>query len=210
VFREAALGLARGTRLGGGELAFALVSGAGLFYQQPGSSLRYVRGAREPAEEFMPQRRYRAAGGVVLDRRDRVLLLERDVVRGQRSLHEVRLPKGHIEAGEADTEAAIREVREESGYQELAVLADLGLGEITFKSRGQQVTRSEHYFLMRLLADERGTPTAQGEEALFVPLWASDFESAERSLTYEGERAFVRRARDAYRVLRANAGSEPG
>lgn len=149
----------------------------------------------------MQQRRYRAAGGVVVDRADRVLLLERTVIRGQRNVHEVRLPKGHIEAGESDTEAAIREVREESGYQQLAVLADLGMGEITFKSRGQQVTRSEHYFLMRLLADERGVPTAEGEEALFVPLWAADFESAERSLTYEGERNFVRRARDAFRVL---------
>jgi ADP-ribose pyrophosphatase YjhB (NUDIX family) len=138
---------------------------------------------------------------VVLDRKDRVLLLERDVVRGPRSVHEVRLPKGHIEAGEDDTTAAMREVREESGYGELAVIADLGLGEITFKSRGQEITRNEHYFLMRLLSDERGAPTAVGEEALFVPLWADDFESAERSLTYDGERAFVRRAREAYRML---------
>jgi len=149
----------------------------------------------------MQQRRYRAAGGVVLDDKARILLLERDVVRGSRTLHEVRLPKGHIEPGESDPQAAMREVREESGYVALEILADLGTGEVTFTSRGQQVTRAEHYYLMRLLDPARETPTAVGEEALFVPLWAPDFASAERSLTYDAERAFMRRAREAYAAL---------
>lgn len=145
----------------------------------------------------------------MLDSNDRVLLLERDVVRAQRTLHEVRLPKGHIEAGESDVQAAVREVQEESGYRDLRVLADLGQGEVTFRSRGQQITRQEHYFLMRLVSDARGVPTAVGEEALFVPLWAPDFATAETQLTYDGERSFVRRASEAFAVLADEDVPEP-
>jgi 8-oxo-dGTP pyrophosphatase MutT (NUDIX family) len=146
----------------------------------------------------MKQVRYRAAGGVVVDRAGRVLLLQRQVRRGDRIVHEVRLPKGHIEAGESDVEAAVREVREESGYQEFAILADLGSAEISFDSRGERVTRNEHYYLMRLLSTDRGLPTGLGEEALFEPLWVADLAQAELSLTYDGERAFARRASVAY------------
>jgi 8-oxo-dGTP pyrophosphatase MutT (NUDIX family) len=141
---------------------------------------------------------YRAAGGVVLDATDRVLLLERVLTRGDRRVHEVRLPKGHIEPGESDVEAALREVREESGYQALAVLLDLGVAENRFLARsGEQVTRDEHYYLMRLLSAERGEPTALGEEALFQPLWVADLEAAEATLTFASERAFIARARAA-------------
>jgi len=62
---------------------------------------------------------YVAAGGVVIHE-GQVLLLDRPG-RG-----EVRLPKGHVEPGEEPAEAALREVREEAGYADLAILADLG------------------------------------------------------------------------------------
>jgi 8-oxo-dGTP pyrophosphatase MutT (NUDIX family) len=145
---------------------------------------------------------YRAAGGVVLDASDRVLLLERDLVRDTRRVHEVRLPKGHVEAGESDVDAALREVTEESGYRNLSVIADLGTHANSFVARGERVTRHEHYYLLRLVSDERGVPTAEGEEALFRPLWMADFDAAERALTFGNEQAFVRRAREAY--ARAN------
>jgi 8-oxo-dGTP pyrophosphatase MutT (NUDIX family) len=149
----------------------------------------------------MQRRHYRAAGGVVLDRAGRVLLLEREVVRGDRRIREVRLPKGHIEAGETDEQAALREVHEESGYGSLRVLLDLGRADVSFTSMGDDVTRTDHYYLMRLLSDQRGTPTASGEEALFVPLWVADLATAERTLTYESERVYVQRARQAFHLI---------
>src|SRR5512139_2643988 len=69
---------------------------------------------------------YRAAGGVVIDDAGRVLMIERWVMRKGERVHEIRLPKGHVEPGETDEQAALRETCEESGYCGLAVIGDLG------------------------------------------------------------------------------------
>jgi 8-oxo-dGTP pyrophosphatase MutT (NUDIX family) len=60
------------------------------------------------AAERMMTEHQRSAGGVVADR-DRLLLISTQ--NGRRW----QLPKGHIEAGESAEDAAIREVREETG-----------------------------------------------------------------------------------------------
>lgn len=147
----------------------------------------------------MKVKEYRAAGGVVLDNDGRVLLLERDVERGGRVVHEVRLPKGHVEAGESDEQAAVREVCEESGYCDLHILADLGENRVEFERSDKAVRRDERYYLMRLAADRnRGQNVKPGsEEALFRPLWAADLVEAERRLTFASEREFARRAAQA-------------
>jgi 8-oxo-dGTP pyrophosphatase MutT (NUDIX family) len=137
---------------------------------------------------------YRAAGGVVVHA-DQVLLLDRP------ARDEVRLPKGHIEAGESPEQAALREVREETGYIELKILADLGMQQTHFVRpfTGEPVTRDEFYFLMRLLDDTRVDRDAH--EHQFVPIWVS-LAGAVSRLTYETEREFVCRA---LRWLQENA-----
>ena len=143
-------------------------------------------------------KRYRAAGGVVLDGRGRVLLLRREVPREATPSLEIRLPKGHIEPGETAQEAALREVCEESGYCRLAILADLGEIRNEFDFRGKHVVRDERYFLMELQDPTRQAPRhphPHSEEALFEPLWADHLQEAEALLTFESEREFVRRAR---------------
>ena len=74
----------------------------------------------------MKTKRYSAAGGVALDSAQRALLIERVVVRDGIDVHEVRLPKGHIDPGESAAEAALRETCEETGYCLLDIVADLG------------------------------------------------------------------------------------
>ena len=141
---------------------------------------------------------YRAAGGVVLDDAERVLLLERHVERDGDLSHEVRLPKGHIEKGETPEQAALREVCEESGYCHLQIIAGLGDAHISFDYKNKRVHRDERYFLMRLLQSDRQAQQfhdEHSEEALFVPFWAASPEQAEALLTYESEKLFIRRAR---------------
>ncbi|MDZ4858264.1 MAG: NUDIX domain-containing protein [Candidatus Hydrogenedentes bacterium] len=147
----------------------------------------------------MKTKQYRAAGGVVLDERRKVLLLVRDVVRDGAAVHEVRLPKGHIDEGESDEQAAIRETCEESGYCCLKITADLGWSRSEYSHKGKEYVRDEHFFLMRLTSAEWRGPDVNpdSEEALFSVRWAQDLADAQRLLTYESEKNFAARAAEA-------------
>ncbi len=129
--------------------------------------------------------RYTAAGGVLVDD-ERVLVLR------WRSRDEVRLPKGHVEAGEPVREAALREASEESGYADLRIEADLGSQEVEFEDEGRRVIRTERYFLMTCGGAAKGS-TGSGE-AKFDPVWLP-WNGALEALTFAAEREWVRRAR---------------
>ncbi|MFX1355577.1 MAG: NUDIX domain-containing protein [Promethearchaeota archaeon] len=131
---------------------------------------------------------YTAAGGVVVDI-DRVLILRRP------DRDEVRLPKGHVEKGESARETSLREVMEESGYADLGIIADLGHQTVEFDYKGKHVIRDERYFLMRLRSSRR--IEREPQEHQFLPDWLT-WDKALSELTFEAEREWVRRAREAY------------
>jgi 8-oxo-dGTP pyrophosphatase MutT (NUDIX family) len=140
--------------------------------------------------------RYVAAGGVVVDD-DRVLVLHRP------TSGEVRLPKGHVEPGEAIRAAALRETHEESGYASLVLKADLGTQMVEFDHGGRHVVRTECYFLMGLADDADSTDRCgrrhpsdlhSGGEDQFETVWLT-WDGALAALTFEAEREWVRRAR---------------
>jgi 8-oxo-dGTP pyrophosphatase MutT (NUDIX family) len=131
---------------------------------------------------------YASAGGVVVDG-GRVLL-----VRKKRKA-EVRLPKGHIEPGEARREAAVRETIEETGYVDLQPLLDLGILTNPYLCEGRRVIRLESYYLMALTGHTQ-MPRSEEDEAKFEPFWAP-LEEAEAMLTFASEQEFLRRARAA-------------
>ena len=60
-----------------------------------------------------------SAGGVVVNKKRRVLVVNQ---RGT----SWSLPKGHVDPGESNLEAAIREIEEESGVRRLTFIKDLG------------------------------------------------------------------------------------
>jgi 8-oxo-dGTP pyrophosphatase MutT (NUDIX family) len=129
---------------------------------------------------------YRSAGGVVY-RDGQILLLDRP------SRGEIRLPKGHVESGESDAEAALREVTEETGYASLEIVADLGMLRVEFHDayKDRDVLRDERFFLMYLQADGHGKTNEP--EAQFVPRWIPSDKASDR-LTFKSEKEFVRRA----------------
>lgn len=143
----------------------------------------------------MPEPRYhQTAGGIVANARGEFLVLVRDVVREGKTIHEVRLPKGHIDAGETEAAAARREVLEESGYGATEIVADLGTARSFFHFRDEDHVRDERYFLMRLTEDVREAPQpTHADEALFQPQWLSPA-AAVAALSYESEQDFARRA----------------
>ena len=137
---------------------------------------------------------YQAADGVVV-RDNQMLLLDRPA-RG-----EVRLPKGHVEPGELPREAALRETREEAGYADLVIVADLGTQTSHFVNphKDCEVTREEIFFLMRLQSEAQATRD-EHDDAQFRVMWVS-LEGAPARLTFETEREFARRAIRAWAGL---------
>lgn len=137
---------------------------------------------------------------MVLDDQGRVLLIERWVMRDGRPVFEIRLPKGHVEPGETDEQAALREVCEETGYCGITITADLGeiVNEFKWPGKDLHIVRHEHYYLMRLADAARSEPhfdSPEADEARFTPRWAATLADAEALITFESEREFVRRAR---------------
>lgn len=128
---------------------------------------------------------YEAAGGVVIDD-NAMLLLERP------SRNEIRLPKGHIEPGEAATTAALRETAEEAGYTDLEIIADLGEQVVEFDYQGEHIVRNEHYYLMRKRSEQQTARSAK-DAAQFLPRWVS-LADAIALLTYPAEQAVAQRA----------------
>lgn len=150
----------------------------------------------------MKIRRYRSAGGVVIQQnvveglapeRAYVLLLDRP------GRDEIRLPKGHIDPGESAEIAALRETEEESGFGDLRVLADLGNNQVEFDYNNEHYIRDEHYFLMGLNSARRSAQP-DNDVAQFRPLWI-ELDAAPDQLTFAAEQDVVRRAVAEYRAL---------
>jgi 8-oxo-dGTP pyrophosphatase MutT (NUDIX family) len=138
----------------------------------------------------LPIRRYKAAGGVVVDSAgQQVLVLRRPKRLGPDGLPEVRLPKGHIEPGESRVQAALREVEEEAGLSGLEILADLGHQTVEFDWKGYHYVRDESYFLMGQAADA----APSHHEKQFERLWL-EWDEALARMTFEAEREWMRRA----------------
>lgn len=142
----------------------------------------------------MKTKYHTTAGGVVINSAQKVLVIVRDIERDGTLIHEVRLPKGHIDPGESSEKAAMREVCEESGYCHLRIIDDLGTGHSTFTFNGKHHERDEQFYLMELTDPRHEPPQPMSEEeALFEPHWLP-LSEAVAQMTYESERDFVERA----------------
>jgi 8-oxo-dGTP pyrophosphatase MutT (NUDIX family) len=151
-----------------------------------------------------PSREYASAGGVIVGSSgEDVLLLLRPDRLGPDGRPEVRLPKGHIEPGESRSQAALREVHEETGLSNLEILADLGHQTVEFDWQGCHYVRDESCFLLAIgdpPASQIGSPFKGTDhpEKQFERLWLT-WEEALARLTFVAEREWVQRAQIAYR-----------
>jgi len=88
-----------------------------------------------------------SAGGLVLDPDGRVLLIRARDLRNQPVW---TLPKGTLGPGESSADAALREVREETGYR-CEVVRELDTATYWFQRDGQRIRKTVRWFLMRPL-----------------------------------------------------------
>lgn len=107
-----------------------------------------------------------SAGGLVLDTKGRAVLIARHDRRGRLVWS---LPKGHIEPGESAEQAALREVREETGVRS-EILAPLGTIDFWFMADKKRIHKTVHHFLMRAQSEQLSDADAEVDAVEWVPL----------------------------------------
>jgi 8-oxo-dGTP pyrophosphatase MutT (NUDIX family) len=107
--------------------------------------------------------------------------------RGNHGGRVLALPKGHPDGDENELEAALREVREETGVS-VDPVEKLGEIEYAYERKGQPVAKRVAFYLLEYRSGELAHDH-EIEAVCWMPL-----EEAARSLTYEGEREMVSRA----------------
>ena len=97
------------------------------------------------------------------------------------------MPKGHVERGESYAQAAIREVREETGIDS-HVIAELGTIDFWFTADDRVVHKTVHHFILRMDGGALHDLDPEVSETAWVPL----SELPER-LAYPDERTLMSR-----------------
>lgn len=122
-----------------------------------------------------------SAGGVLLYD-DKVLIL-------RKPNGEWIMPKGHIEPGETPEQAALREVREETGL-DATIIRRAGRTRYAFRTplNGDLRLKTVHWFLMKC----NGRQVVL--ESTFAEATFLGFEQALDTLTFENDREIVKRA----------------
>jgi 8-oxo-dGTP pyrophosphatase MutT (NUDIX family) len=122
-----------------------------------------------------------SAGGLVFDEEGRVLLIRARDLRNQPVW---TLPKGTLTKGETSAEAALREVREETGYR-CELLRELQVVTYWFQRDGRRIKKTVRWFLMRPLEKVSEHDSEVDEVA-----WVTRAEADSR-LRYESDRRLL-------------------
>jgi len=122
-----------------------------------------------------------SAGGLVLDEDGKVLLIRARDLRNQPVW---TLPKGTLAAGETSVDAALREVREETGYR-CELLRELQPVTYWFQREGRRIKKTVRWYLMRPL-EKVGEHDHEVDEVL----WADRADALNR-LRYDSDRRMV-------------------
>jgi 8-oxo-dGTP pyrophosphatase MutT (NUDIX family) len=98
------------------------------------------------------------------------------------------LPKGHVDPGETPEQAALREVREETGMTG-ELIEQLGEVRYWYQRGGRKIPKLVTFFLLEYRSGSDADHDTEVEEVRWVPL-----EDAVTELSYKGEREMVQRA----------------
>jgi 8-oxo-dGTP pyrophosphatase MutT (NUDIX family) len=129
-----------------------------------------------------------SAGGVVfrLHEGRALYLLIRD------SYQNWGFPKGHLEAGERAEDAAMREVREETGIDDLALRGRIETIDWYFRFRGQLIHKVCHFYLMETA---QATTNPQHAEGITECRW-DEYDGARSAISYANARKVLARANE--------------
>lgn len=139
-----------------------------------------------------------SAGGVVLlkdSNETMVVTIEREKMR------DFCLPKGHQDISESLQETAIREVREETGYDAEPTSY---LGQFTYNVKSDTnktiTMRTVHWFLMEVIGGVERDSNDEVKRVILTPM-DGDFSY----LTYDNDRMFIDKAKEALKKMSADS-----
>jgi 8-oxo-dGTP pyrophosphatase MutT (NUDIX family) len=101
-------------------------------------------------------------------------------------------PKGHLEAGERAEDAALREVREETGLEDIVLRGTVDTIDWYFRFRGRLIHKVCHFFLMETTQSETAPQRAEGITAC---QWVG-YAQASEAVSYANARLVLRRAHE--------------
>ncbi len=107
-----------------------------------------------------------SAGGIVY-RRDSGEVV---VLVTQSSAHDGWIfPKGHLEHGETSSDAALREVKEETGV-DARIVERVGTIRYAFRVRGRQIAKTALFYLMEYVGGRTSDESPEVRAVTWVPL----------------------------------------
>lgn len=107
----------------------------------------YVRLHRKPPIQEVV--RETTAGGIVFRKSEKNGEIEILLVQDARDRWTI--PKGHVEEGETTQETALREIREETGVQDLRIMGWLGKTNFRYRRENSLILMVTHVYLVRSL-----------------------------------------------------------
>lgn len=140
-----------------------------------------------------------SAGGIVVDTTGELARAAVIARHNRAGRLEWCLPKGHLEGTETAEEAAVREIREETGISG-EVIASLGSIDYWFVVEGRRVHKLVHHYLLRAVGGElsiEGDPDQEATDVAWVPL-----PELSTRLAFPNERRIARQAADVLAELR--------
>jgi len=143
-----------------------------------------------------------SAGGFLFDFEEEKVLL----IISHKQYGNVVVPKGKINSAETAEQAALREVAEETGYDDIELVASLGASNFKYINKvenyhlpiGAKVEKIVHYFLFRLKSTRQKIAREPHEN--FENIWTT-FEEALKLLNYKEDKELLKKAIEIYKTL---------
>ena len=100
------------------------------------------------------------------------------------------LPKGHIEPGETPEQAAVREVKEETGI-ESEIDKSLGVIDFWFMASGKRIHKTVHHFLFKEVGGQIAPQVSEVDDVRWFPL-----DEIVSKLAYPDEKKLIARSKE--------------